>query len=1134
MQSKVPSLAPEQPLDLNTSLTEFQKAFGLDGPLGELQPLPVGTSAYDQEVQKQKVQESTSVGDYTKSIFRQDSPVDGMVGWYVGDQYKPDDKFDPWGPQVKELQKGLPEEYANELHKAVSMPHALYLRERLDDKLGDQQKLASLGAAGNTARFLAGFVEPTNLALGLASGGTTTLASGVATRAAIGLATGAGTGYAFERMRQRYNFEDSQPDAVWAGLMGLAFSAPFVGLHAHEMVATRRAAGLEREVLSALHEGTPLTEATANASKEIEARRAELAPEYNSWPPEAENAPVERAAPEAQADFSPDTMLEEHLLGERQEAPVEREVGEVPGFLPGSVGSAQIREIPMELSGMSRLRFDIYARLNRSENPVVQRMAQFLIKDGIAARDVEGNAIAQPRTASEDKKVLQRTLGGGFHFAAHQAYDEMAQRLKLGWWERNKPSNVSNFYEKIGRAMRDERVYAENPDIAPELRKAVGASREVYGRMLEEMNASGVHGAEALKANPDYMNRVWKQSAIREMERTHGEGTVKRLVSQSIRDKDGLLTRFREKNPTSTLADHEVLEQSAGKFLSSVMKLEHSHLSTEMLMSAHEAPTLRAELSKKLSSAEAESVIDALFEHQEATNADAGKPAPLKYRFNLDEATRITGKDGAPLRLTDLFENDSRLLVDRYLNSMAGHVALARRGIKSRAEFNALIRQADANNESEGLGTRDAHKFAEEKDLLNDMYNHVVGRPMSVQSFNTGDRVAGISRAYARSVYLGQLGFTAAHEAFHAAGLSTWRAALQQMPALREFWAAAKAGHTPTEGLANDMRLMLGFLNEHVSAYARQHELTDHTYDNRLKSAENTANKLSHAVDKFSGNSFTTSFTRGYAAAWMTQKYANFAHGTEALTKAWRDRIVGSGVHDADIERMLAALKEHSNMDGKRVAGVRWEDWSAKDPRSYHDFTTAVDRDVRQAIQDHDIGETWMFQHTAVGKIFTELRAFNIAGHVKQMLNSLHYRDRLSMQLWTTSFVVNAMSYVTQTSMNYGHDPAQLEKRLTAERIVKAAYTRSNMLGIVPFISDTLVPGFVSPFAQTSGQGLTANTDSRNALMPPSFNLIAKGVNFMQNGKPSDGFSILPGSNTYGARNLGNWLNQAYPNTKPH
>lgn len=1139
-RSNLASQGPSN-LDYNAQLAEFQGSFGSDGPIGQLPTLPQ-TSAWQQTQEKQAREASTTTGDYVTSALRQDTVIDGAVASYVGSQYKPDPSFSPYDPKTyAELTKDVPEEFHNELLKATSLPHALYIKGRIDDKVTDMRRLGDLGFTGNAARMLAGFVMPENLVLGLASGGVTSLVrgAGMATRIGAGLAAGGASGYAFERSRQAYNFEDNQKEAVWAGLMGMAFSAPFVGLHAREQSRIRQIATRELEVLNA-HATDHVTAASEAAARDVEAHRAALAPEYAGDPVANENAPVPKSEVMAEATPTPETLLSTldggGKTGGENIAPVEGNTGGTAplpdGFTGASMGSSSSGQaVPVEITAMSKARFDIYSRLNKSENPVVQQGAEMMVKDAIGKVDAEGAPIVQRRTASEDKKMMVRTIAGGFHFAARQAYDEAAKALGWGWFERTKPSNVDNFYNLVGKALRDERVFAENPDIEPMLRKAVSSARDVYSTMLDHMQKAGVHGSETLAANPDYMNRVWLQSRIREMANLHGRGEVEKLFANAIRDKTNVLKRARANDPTSTLSDHEILQKSAGKFVDSVMALEHSHLSTELLLTATDAPTLRAELKRaKLSDAEAESVINHLFEHNEATSGDAGKPAPLKYRFNLDESTRHTTAKGETVGLSDLMENDSRVLVDRYMSSMAGHTAMARRGVKSRAEFNAILRAADENHGAEGMA-RDAKRFADEKQMLQDVYDHTVGRPMSLHSFNTLDRLANVARTYGRSVYLGQLGFTAAHEAFHSAGLMTWRAAFQQMPSLREFVSAVRSGNTPTNGLANDVRQMLGSLNEHVSGYMRQHEITDFTYDKQLHRVENVANALSHATDKFSGNSFMTSLTRGMAAAGTIQKYANFARDITKLTPEQRKRLVGAGMHSGDIDKVLAHLKDHVELDGNRVTGVKWEEWSAKDPGSYHDFLTAVDREVRQGVQDHDIGETWYLQHSSIGKIFTELRAFNIAGHSKQFLNSLHYRDRTSLQLWTTSFVVNAMAYVTQTGMNFAHNPAELDKRLTTERIVRAAYQRSNMLGLMPFITDTVVPGFVSPYTKGSGQGLTANTDARNLLMPPSFNLLARGVNFMQNGNPKDALTVLPGSNTYGARNLIDMIGQAY---KPH
>ncbi|MGZ5652224.1 MAG: hypothetical protein ACXWG8_18020, partial [Usitatibacter sp.] len=170
MQSRPALLAPEAP-DYNAQLTALQGAFGSESPLGNLKPLPQ-SSIYQQEVDKQKREASATTGDYVDSMVRQDSWVDSAVGAYVGSQFKPDPNYDPAAPAERAaFTKGLPEEFHDEGLKAVSREHAIYIRSRLDDKVADMQRLGDMGAVGNSARFLAGFVEPTNLALGLVSGG---------------------------------------------------------------------------------------------------------------------------------------------------------------------------------------------------------------------------------------------------------------------------------------------------------------------------------------------------------------------------------------------------------------------------------------------------------------------------------------------------------------------------------------------------------------------------------------------------------------------------------------------------------------------------------------------------------------------------------------------------------------------------------------------------------------------------------------------------------------------------------------------------------------------------------------------------------------------------------------------------
>lgn len=1154
-----------------------------------------------------------TVGDYVSSAFNQDSPINGAVAWYVGHGMAPDPEYDPYSEKNRQFAgDGVWPEFQQELLGAKSRNHALYIRDRLLQKQEDLTRLGDMGVTGNIGRFALGLVDPTNLALGFASGGVTSLLKGGVTVArgarmvtaagkaadsalyakgletiaaaaggessagavATGLGSAAAGGYAFERLRQSVNFEDSQSDALMAGLMTTAFAAPIVGLTARQMSRVRLAAHdelrLAERMKAAQNSGGEPTAADHELAQAVDtrARAYETSEEPTPLPeqphvvtsPEelvtmpAESRPAAtKEAPAPARSMEGEGVAWHNESGEEITGTVTKELDggnllvedgdgktrrihkddlvgstfnpEGTPYVQGTVGAAAREHIPGltdDKTAMARFRFDIYAYLNKDPNPEVRALGDVLVKDAIQKSDF----YAQGRTASEEKRLLQRTLGGNFHFNTSLAYHEAATKLGHGLWARHSEENIRSFHESAGRLARnEERVLdlGRNREIEPELRRAAGEYRKLMDTMLEEMQRANVKGADGVAENPAYVNRIWNVPKIKELMTSlgeGGEGHVVRLVAQAIR-----------------VAGKQGDEELAKQFLGAVMRLEHSHMSTDIALHAVDDKVLTRELTKaKLSFEEIDALKQALFEarDEQKVPSDSGNPAPLKFRFNLDETTTMD-VNGRTIALADLLENDVRVLADRYLNSMAGHVGLAKKGILSRADFDARIRAADKDHEANKLSRVD-DQFAQSKKILEDVYSNIVGRPMSVHSFNTGDRVASTLRGLGRMAYLGQLGFTAAYELFHAASLSTFSAAYAQMPSFRQFIQAVRHGYVPGDEFAKDLRTMTGFGTEHASSYARQHEISEFTYDKKLSTLENFSNRGSHFVDKMSGNSFFTSYSRGLAARFMTQKYADFASGKLKLDAAARKRLVGNGIDAGEIDRTLSQLQKFTERDASgRVERIRYEDWSAKDPDSYHAFTTAIQREVRTAIQDHDLGETWYFQHTAIGKIFTELRAFSIAAHSKQMLANLHYRDQRSLHLFLTGVVSQSMAYVMQTSMNYAHDQQKLKSMLTPEKIALAAYKRMSLTGILPI--------FTEPFLPSHLTGLTANTENRMPWITPSMMLAGKTASGISGamkyglyGEPftgkefRDSTTLVP--NLYGARNLLDWSSSLFPKSE--
>jgi hypothetical protein len=163
-------------------------------------------------------------------------------------------------------------------------------------------------------------------------------------------------------------------------------------------------------------------------------------------------APVQPALTGKQVDFhggsgtvlkeSPTKLfIEDHETGSKRWIAREDvlDAPEVDGFLAGSVGGAQVAHTPVERTAMTEIRipftktfngrFDIFAQLNASTNPVVQRLGKIFVKDAINPSDF----YAQGRSASEDKKLLQRTIGGGFHARALPRFGSRAEaRVRPG------------------------------------------------------------------------------------------------------------------------------------------------------------------------------------------------------------------------------------------------------------------------------------------------------------------------------------------------------------------------------------------------------------------------------------------------------------------------------------------------------------------------------------------------------------------------------------------------------------------------------------------------------------------------------------------------------------------------------
>lgn len=788
-----------------------------------------------------------------------------------------------------------------------------------------------------------------------------------------------------------------------------------------------------------------------------------------------------------------------------------------------------------EATALAKWRIDAFNTLFKSPVEGVRGLTKLLMKDAIGHSSTK----AQGWTATEIKKDGMRRLGGQYHSALNTAEGEAMKIRKVSFWQGYEfKQGFEDMASRVARG--DRQVLADNPDIAPQLEAAAGAQAKAYKEVIEWAKKAQVQGADMVNARDGYVNRIWNHDRIREAITKYGENDVARVLADSFRDPE----------------IHGDVEK-AKRFLGAVRKLEFSSELQDLMLAARDMHTLREELKSHLDAngqpvlgqSDINAIVDVMFAAKaQGTEADAGNTSNLKFRMDLNENYKVTMGDGKTLSVSDLFENNSRLLVDTYLSTMVGHIAMAEKGIKSKAQFTARIKALDDEWAATHSLSGDVEKFGRDKQLLMDTYANVTGRKMSMQfAWNRADRFLGAFRGYTRAAMLGQLGIPAFTEMANVVAATSMRALVQHSGGFSGLIRAFRSGHFLERGLMEDIHAMSGFGLENASSYARQNELAEFTYDRGLTRFENGANRASHAVDVMSGNNFITSNSRQLAAVAFTQKHLNVANGRMSLDDAQRLRIVHNGVDLDKIDATLADLKKYATMDAAgKLESIRWEDWKNEAPETFDAHRLLVNRSVRDAVQDHDFGEVPPWLHTTLGKVFAELKTFALAAHSKQFLKGIHYRDSQTLMTWTMSFAAQAMAYSAQTALNFAHNPAELEKRLTLDRIAKAVVQRMSVMGVMPMLFESAF--FVGSGGNSFFQGGTANTDNRLAWLTPSMIQASRiqtaakvgmgAINPFSSATATkqevrDAFAAFPGGNLYGMRNLQDAISSQFPKKEP-
>jgi hypothetical protein len=739
-------------------------------------------------------------------------------------------------------------------------------------------------------------------------------------------------------------------------------------------------------------------------------------------------------------------------------------------------------------------RFDRAAVGRASKNPVVRHISKILFEDPV------GESGVRVDTASSIK-----TLESG--------------RIRTLYYKNYVPA-FKKFLEERGLSKRHLLSHHARLDfnkaIASEIRgrstgsQAAKAAADnqamLYRDILETARSAGVKGIENVAENQHYISRVWSRRKMMEAVDELGEEQVTSFLARAMVSGDYAFKNA--KKGVDELSDKHKIRLAKHLVKSVVKGTRGEGVNLERIFQG------RAEEVKDYLNGigyqtdEIDEMMSILFR----TSEDAGRVKYLKRRININElyTDPITGRN-----IDDLLEQDAELLFVNYVNTMTGQIALASKGIKSRADWDYAMREVDKwyeDNPDYTTGFFGRTRKENQKLSLQSGYDYIVGKPLADQD-GTLSTLGRIMRKYNFSRVMNQVGFAQLSEMGNLIAAIGIRQTIRAIPEIRNMMTRMKDGTIKDDLIDEAEAAFGGWGNERLI-----NQITNQTEDfgsrlggDSIGNTERILDQVNRFTTDISGMNAVNMVMKRMLIRGMLQKFADEAAGKGtalgtrkfSLAKTnqrYEDIGIDENLREAIMEQFRKHSKDVNGNFGGKIKKINIDKWD--NPEVATKFSLAMSRFARRAVQENDIGEQAFLggvYDTNIGKILFQFRGFVTTAYGKHLLHGIRMADFQTAQAFMMSSMFGALGYTLQT-----HAQAQFitDKRKRREfyderfgkkedetyRILgKAAFQRAAYASIVPSVIDTgaYLTGF-DPIFNYRSTGLDTNLITGN----PTYQLL--------------------------------------------
>ena len=906
-------------------------------------------------------------------------------------------------PGWKQLTQGIPEQYWGQFQNAVSADHAQFIRQNILDDM-HQDQLASQHSLG--ARLAVGALDPANVALLAVPGVGEEVDAGRVAKFLIDGTQMSAENAAQQALMDNGRYTVSGHDVADAAVQGFllhsaAHTLGEAGSAAleHAGLRARRAIGVN-QIADLLDQGKLTPEQV----------RPEVLKEIKDGTPDG-FGPDTASAANATLAVAPPSELHPENRGKPtgRMAAIGRAVGSVPG----------LRTFATVLRG--------------DRNSVVRDNLGRLVSETVGAEDGSSNTIGADAHALAVKQAADAAIG-----SISQAHKPafMQERGYSGFFQRYSRTAHEEWSKAIAQEVRG---IDSGSDAAKLAAPKVAA---IYNHLRHLAKNAGVDGFDSIEQNPNYLPRVFDNRVIRRVNQAIGDQGMVKFLSDSISSK-------------SPEIDPEVSEAIAKGYLARTKRLG-AHVDQNMMNGVRldDVEYIRDMLKEApdVDPSQVDGVINMLKRDMEKRGSGEPNLRNAKQRVQFDETHAIDVPGMGTVHIADLFSNDALGLTERYANTLAGHIGLARVGIKSDNDFARALDDARSSMYEDG-------RTSKERDLVESYavaaHKLLLGRALDDGSYRTARQAAQAFKNYAFSRTMGRGLFSVADSLIRPWTNGYSKYAMKYVSSLGHIFRDGDGEQT--HPLSREIEQWTGMGGDDVSMGIYHHYVDEDRTDRAVGAASHAMSVAGHLTSKFGGMTLGLKMGKRLMANAIVDRIVRNAFGEADLPES---RLAMMGLDKPMLDRIAGQIRQHApevEGNGGPIRSVNWSSWDDLDARDA--MLTGVSREAGTLIHSEDMSATAPWMHTTIGRLIIQLRRFPMMAMTKQLARGLHDHDLGVLQDFMLNGSVGAASmwaqaHLMSVGMSNGEKQQFLKENTDPGRLMAAFLQRNVYSGMVPQILD--------------------------------------------------------------------------------